>query len=88
MSYRLAANVQVRKESWGLLFYLPAPHRVCFVRSGDWLYPRHFDGTWTPESIADDIAGRTGTPAEIIERSLSRLTDHLTKNRVIFHEIC
>jgi hypothetical protein len=54
-----------------------------FVRSGDWLYPSHFDGTWTEQSIIDDIAERTGTPAEIIERSLPKLTKKLTSGRMI-----
>jgi len=88
MSVCLASNVQVRKESWGLLFYQQSRHKVYFVRSGDWLQPAHFDGTWTFASIIDDISRRTGAPAEIIERSLPRLTDHLIKNRVIIHEVC
>jgi hypothetical protein len=87
MSYRLAENVQVRKESWGLLFYQPARHKVCFVRSGDWLYPAHFDGTWTSEGIINDISQRSGVPAEIIERSLPKLASHLTSNRMISHEV-
>ena len=87
MACRLADNVQVRKESWGLLFYMPMRHKVCFVRSGDWLYPEHFDGTWTLDSIVNDIAGRTDTSAEIIERSFPKLTNHLTKNRVIIDEL-
>ena len=87
MPFRLADKVQVRKESWGLLFYRQAPHKVCFVKSGDWLYPAHFDGTWTFESIIDDIARRTGAPAEIIERSFPKLVRHLTSNRMIFDEV-
>jgi hypothetical protein len=88
VSLSLAANVQVRKESWGLLFYQPSRHKVCFVRSGDWLYPAHFDGKWTFENIIDDIYRRTSAPAEIIERSLPGLTDRLIKNRMIIHEVC
>ena len=87
MACRLANNVQVRKESWGLLFYVPSRHKVCFVRSGDWLYPEHFNGTWTFDGIIDDIAGRTGTPAEIIERSLPKLAERLTSNRMIVDEV-
>jgi hypothetical protein len=85
--YRLAKSVQVRKESWGLLFYRQTHHKVCFVRSGDWLFPEHFDGTWTLESITDDIAGRTGAPAELIERSLPKLTRRLVRDRVINDEV-
>jgi hypothetical protein len=87
MPCRLAPDVQVRQESWGLLFYLQTRHKVCFVRSGDWLYPAHFDGTWTFESITDDIARRTGAPAEIIERSLPRLARRLTSSRMITDEV-
>jgi putative mycofactocin binding protein MftB len=87
MTFRLSDGVRVRRESWGLLFYRAAAHKLCFVKSGDWLRPEHFDGGWSCESIADDITQRTGTPAEIIERSLSRLVDRLKKNRVISHEV-
>jgi hypothetical protein len=87
MPCRLAPDVQVRKESWGLLFYLQTRHKVCFVRSGDWLYPAHFDGTWTFENIIDDITKRTGAPVEIIERSLPKLTSHLVSGRMITSEV-
>jgi hypothetical protein len=87
MPCRLALDVQVRKESWGLLFYLQTRHKVCFVRSGDWLYPAHYDGTWTLESIIDDITRRTGAPAEIIERSLPKLAKHLTSNRMVIDAV-
>jgi hypothetical protein len=87
MPYRLAADVQVRQESWGLLFYRQAHHKVSFVRSGDWLCPAHFDGTWTLEGITGDIAARTGTPVEIIERSLPALAGRLIKDRVVIDEV-
>jgi hypothetical protein len=87
MACRLAENVQVRKESWGLLFYSQPQHKVCFVKSGDWLYPEHFDGSWTLDDITNDIARRTGTPAEIIERSIPKLTERLTANRMIVNEL-
>jgi hypothetical protein len=86
MSICLADNIQVRQESWGLLFYRSVPHRVYFVKSGNWLKPSHFDGSWTCTDIIFEISQRTGAPPEIIERSLSRLTDNLLKNQVI-HEI-
>lgn len=83
MICRLAEGVQLRKEKWGLLFYSQPRHKLCFVRSGDWLYPRHFDGTWTFERMVDDIANHTGTPAEIIERSIPVMARQLASNRVI-----
>jgi hypothetical protein len=87
MPFRLAGGVQVRRESWGLLFYRPAPHKLLFVRSGDWLYPAHFDGSWTFSGLFDDIARRTGTSKQTIERSLPRLADRLVKNGVMMDEI-
>jgi hypothetical protein len=87
MAGRLSDGVRVRKEAWGLLFYVPARHKVLFVRSGDWLYPGHFDGTWSRADIIDDIVGRTGTPAEIVERSLPRLAARLAANEIIADEV-
>ena len=83
MSYRLAENVRVRKESWGLLFYAPTRHKVCFVGSGGWLSPESLDGDWTVAGLAEDIAGRTGTPAETIERSLHKMTGQLQDSGMI-----
>jgi hypothetical protein len=99
VTYRLADKVQVRKESWGLLFYRQTPHKMCFVRSGDWLYPSHFDGTWTEESIIDDIVRGGGVPTAIdivrgggvpaatLKRVLTRLIQRLTQSRLIIHEV-
>ena len=84
--FRLADNVQVRKERWGLLFYQQADHKVFFIRSGDWLYPEHFDGTWTYEDIIEDINRRTGAPVENIERSLPKLTERLSAGRILLHQ--
>jgi putative mycofactocin binding protein MftB len=87
VSFCLADGVQVRRESWGLLFYRPGPHKLCFVKSGDWLNPAHFDGSWTFAAIIDDVSRRTGVSRGTIERSFLRLADRLVKNRVILDEI-
>ena len=88
MAYRLTENVQVRKESWGLLFYSPAKHKVCFIRSGDWLYPHHFDGSWTPDGLVNDIARRLDNPAKVVEHSLRKLTDYLIDSEMMIDELC
>jgi hypothetical protein len=88
MTYRLANKVQVRKESWGLLFYSQPRHKVSLVKSGDWLNPAHFDGTWTLESISEDISRRTDRSTEAIERNLCKLTNNLTAGRMITDEVC
>jgi putative mycofactocin binding protein MftB len=81
--YSLADYVQVRKEAWGLLFYHQQRHKILFVKSGDWLYPEHFDGTWTAEKLIDDISRRTGKTTETISLSLPKLTERLTKNKML-----
>ncbi len=86
--FHLARNVQVRKESWGLLFYAQTQHRIFFVKSGDWLYPRYFDGTWTFERLVQDITARTLKADNLIEPTLRKLTDNLLKNGMIVHELC
>ncbi len=88
MSCCLAENVQVRKEDWGLLFYSQTRHKLCFVRSGDWLYPEYFDGSWTFENMVGDIAERTGVPVEVIERSLPAMVEQLTSKRMIVNGLC
>jgi putative mycofactocin binding protein MftB len=87
MLCRLAPGVQVRRESWGLLFYHPARHKLCFVRSGDWLSPAHFSGSWTMEHITEDIAQRTGASLDNINRLLPKLTQRLAKSRMIADEV-
>jgi hypothetical protein len=88
MALHLAKNVQVRKEDWGLLFYSPARHGVCFIRSGDWLYPRYFDGTWTFDDMVDDISERTETPTKPIEQIMRKLIPNLVERRMIVDEPC
>jgi putative mycofactocin binding protein MftB len=82
-AYRLADDVQVRKEAWGLLFYRQAEHKVFFIRSGEWLMPEHFNGTWTLEKLTQDIAKRTGALADNIATALPKLTERLTSNRML-----
>jgi hypothetical protein len=79
----LAENVQVRKENWGLLFYSQPRHKVCFVRSGSWLDPAHFNGGWSLEGLADDIAGRTGRSPGSVSRSLRKLTGYLVASGMV-----
>lgn len=79
----LSDNVQVRKESWGLLFYSQPRHKVCFVRSGDWLYPEHLVGTWTFDGLVDDIVRCTGTARESIKRSVEKIIKHLLDGGMI-----
>ena len=81
----LPENFQVRKERWGLLFYSAARHKVCFVRSGDWLLPDYFDGSWSLDSLVKDVATRTRNPGEVVERSLGKLISHLKENGMIIN---
>jgi hypothetical protein len=73
----LAGDVQVRKESWGLLFYSSSRHKIRFVRSGNWLYPYHFDGTWTFEAIVEDISKRSLSPTDSVQHNILKLIKNL-----------
>jgi hypothetical protein len=83
----LAENVQVRKENWGLLFYSQPRHKVCFVRSGSWLEPAHFDGGWSLEHLAADITGRTGKSAGTVIKSLRKLIGYLVESGMVADEL-
>jgi len=87
VSLRLAEDVQVRRESWGLLFYHQSRHKILFIKSGDWLQPEHFDGTWTLANISEDIIKRTGAAPEKVGYSLPKLTERLTARKMITDEI-
>ena len=83
----LADNVRVRKESWGLLFYSQPLHKLCFVRSGNWLEPEHFNGGWSLDELATDIAARTKKSTENVRRLLEKLTERLKENRMVVDEL-
>jgi hypothetical protein len=87
MACRLADNVRVRKESWGLLFYSPPRHKVCFVRSGGWLSPDSFAGAWTVDGLAESITAGTGTPTGAVERSLQKMTGQLIASGMVVDEL-
>ena len=57
------------------------------MRSGDWLSPDSLAGEWTVTGLAKDIAGRTGTPAGVIERSLHKMTGQLIDSRMVVDEL-
>jgi hypothetical protein len=88
MAYRLAQNVQVRKEKWGLLFYSPTKHRIFFVRSLDYLYPHYFDGTWNLEGVIQDISRRTGASISLIEGNIRKSIENLLKVGMVVNELC
>jgi putative mycofactocin binding protein MftB len=87
MAYHLSAGVQLRKESWGLLFYSQKQHRLFFIKSGEWLFPSHFDGTWTFDGLVDDIALHTGASTDLIEHNLRKSFDNLIKNGMVTYEL-
>ncbi len=88
MGLRLAEGVQVRKEVWGLLFYLQNQHRLVFIRSGDWLLPEHFEQSWTRQSLAADIGRRVKIPAAAIERTLEKTLNSLERSGIVTDGLC
>lgn len=87
MSYYVPPGVQVRKESWGLVFYSQLKHKILFVKSTDLLYPHHFDGTWTFTAIAEDASDRTGNPLIPTEKAIRTCIDKLLDRGLVVHEL-
>jgi hypothetical protein len=83
----LAPQTQVRKESWGLLFYAQERHKVTFIKSADWLHPDYFTGNWDLESILEDAVSRSGKSPETITTTIQNLTAELLKKGMIRHEL-
>ncbi len=77
--YRLADDIQVRKEKWGLLFYSQWHHRVCFIRSGNLLKPEQFEGRWIEESLT---TGKVDIPQTVNKDSLDRVIGTLLRTLV------
>lgn len=86
-AYCLAEGVQVRKESWGLLFYSQNSHRLLFVKSGNWLIPEMLSGKWNPVSLIDEVSRRTGCSEEIARKMLTNLLNYLIKCGIIVDEL-
>ncbi|MBN1191671.1 MAG: hypothetical protein JXA46_18100 [Dehalococcoidales bacterium] len=87
MAYCLPGDVQLRKESWGLLFYSQNQHRLFFVKSREWLSPFHFDGTWSFDRLAGDIVQRTGASQDQVKETLGRTIEKLLMNGFVIHEL-
>jgi hypothetical protein len=85
--YRLAENIQVRQESWGLLFYSQLGHKIVFVKCFDWLQPKHFNGTWALTDIVNDASARTGTSSGLLDCALRKSIDNLLKNGMVINEL-
>ncbi len=84
MVLKLAAGVQVRKESWGLLFYSQDQHRLLFVRSGNWLLPHHLDGRWTVDGIAADISHSLSRPPGAVASVLQKTVNSLVTGGMVY----
>ena len=75
MRYKLAAGVQVREESFGLLFYNYQGPRLYFVPSKDLIDVDFFNGRQSFSELIASICKRRGwTKAEVGERIIQILT--------------
>jgi len=84
----LAKNVQVRKESWGLLFYSQDSHRLLFVKSGNWLAPENLKEGCDLDSLIDKAVQRIGCSSQVAIEVLTKLINNLSKNGMIVNELC
>lgn len=87
MGLRLSELVQVRQESWGLLFYSQTQHRLLFIKSGQWLNPDYFKGRWTVDGLVADVVSGHPASSGDISTSLRKLIDNLIKNGMLINEL-
>jgi putative mycofactocin binding protein MftB len=83
--YRLCQGVQVRSESFGLLFYHYDGPKLYFVRSGDLVDEHFFAGQQSFGEIVDLLGETRGWPRETAQQQLAKLMQ-LLKTRGLVDE--
>jgi putative mycofactocin binding protein MftB len=71
--YKLCQGVQVRSESFGLLFYHYDGPKLYFVRSGDLVDEHFFSGNQTAGQLVDLLEEICEWPKTAAQRQLSEL---------------
>jgi len=83
--YLLCEGVQVRSESFGLLFYHYAGPKIYFVRSNDLVDESFFSGKQTLSDLIDALRQTRGWSEKLAKRQLSTLM-RLLKSRGLVYE--
>ncbi len=89
MRYKLAAGVQAREESFGLLFYNYQGPRLFFVPTKDLIEVDFFNGRQSVTELIAFICAQKGwTEAEVGERIRQILTKLVDKGLIYGQSIC
>ena len=86
MSFRLTAGVQVREESFGLLFYNYRGPRLYFVPSGDLIGADFFDGRQSVGDLIASITSRKGLAGIDISKRITMILDKLAEKGLIYEQ--
>ncbi len=87
--YRLASGVQVRKESFGLLFYDYKGPRLYFVPSKDLLTDSFFNGDQSVKDVTDSLAASGEKSRKKIQEHILKLLDIIEAKGLIYGQsIC
>ena len=87
--YRLANGVQVRKESFGLLFYDYKGPRLYFVPSKDLLTDSFFNGEKSVKDITGSLAASGEKYRKKIQERILKLLDIIEAKGLIYGQsIC
>jgi putative mycofactocin binding protein MftB len=88
-TYVLNSGVQVRRESFGLLFYNYHGLRLYFVPIGDLIDSDFFNGIQTVENLVDTIHSRKNRPKQWIRTRIEQILELITNKGLIHGEsIC
>ena len=83
MSYRLADGVQVRAETFGLLFYNYRGPRLYFVPSQDLIDVDFFNGRQSVSGLISSICARKGWTKSQVEKKITQVLAKLEDKGLI-----
>lgn len=87
--YALNPGVQVRKETFGLLFYASWGPRLFFVPTKNWVPDSFFSGNCCIESLIDFVSAQTLRPRAEIRDWMQTLIGQLSRKGLIHEQrIC
>ena len=84
--YRLSVGVQVRNETFGLLFYNYRGPRLYFVPSKDIIDAEFFNGRQSVSGLIDSISTRRGWPWTETEKRIRLILSKLAEKGLIYEQ--
>jgi putative mycofactocin binding protein MftB len=83
MGYKLASGVQVREETFGLLFYNYQGLRLYFVPSEDLIPDNFFNGRQSVSELVESICSHNGWPRAGVQDRIIQILIMLEKKGLI-----